>query len=171
MSDAWRPTEKTLRRAAPHVAHDLALFRCAWKNQQGSQPGRAHWTVWFLLCRSLLDFFSGQCKGTNAKKRVCAWHFVGGKAEWKKARQRVEEMDVVPDEPTWKLYRHAASRLAAHVTAERLKYEEMDLAPDPEITTYVEALGRELLRSVPDSIRAQFAPPDNLREYFDDLLP
>jgi len=47
------PSPECLGRAAQHVAHDLELFQLAWAERQS----RLGWTLWFILARSLWDFF------------------------------------------------------------------------------------------------------------------
>lgn len=155
-------TDECLRRAAPHVAHDIRTFAESWRRHQKDPFA---WIAWFVCCRSLMDFFDAKCsdkrkpkkEGENGKDDICATDFVDP-AEW------VQAVEVArPMRPgNYDQYRDVVNKLAAHLTYKRIEYAdraqrgEKDCQPSKEVTEYLLGLGALFVRKLTDERAAWF---------------
>ena len=149
------PDDSCLCSAAAHVAHDIKLFRLAWDRQ----TERLGWTMWFIVARSLMDFFF---RLDRVKKKdgtfpddVLAVDFVP-RATWEAVLTKVQAQ-----EPTsYRDYREAANKLSAHIT-----YSRVDLAaaghvkPSQEVTDYLLGTAAVFLGELPPERRVWFGAP------------
>jgi hypothetical protein len=76
---------------------------------------------------------------------------LGSLDSWGRVLDRVKAPDI------HKEYRHAAGVLAAHLTYDRLDYEDKNILPSEEIQDYLQGLWRSFLAALPEDRRPWFA--------------
>jgi len=110
------PSPECLALAAHHISHDLELFQHAWAERHT----RLGWTLWFVLARSLIDFFF---KFTRKKRDgeflddILAADFPTNE-DWRTFAEPL--LKTAAQIPEWKPLRDAANKNAAHLTYTRV---------------------------------------------------
>jgi hypothetical protein len=145
------PTNDCLRAAAAHVAHDIDLLQLAW-DQRHTRLG---WTQWFLIARSLHDFFfvfERRLKDGKYSDDVLAADFLP-KNQWKSTAERLES-----ERPRdWQAIRTAANKLAAHLTYSRLeKKERGSPTPSPDVHRFIGGVADVWFSALPPNRRVWF---------------
>lgn len=145
-----KPVEK-LKSAASDTAYEMRMLPLAYIS---SRQSAFAYTSWFIHARNLMDFFEG--KGRK-KDDVCAQdYFLGAERDWHNARRSV------PAPPTYRKYRQAANKLAAHLTYDRAKYRRDSPKPDRRVTEYLGQLAVLFMSRL---------TPDRRRWFLSRLLP
>ena len=134
-----------LRKAAPHVAHDIRMLREAWLNRDNVFA----YTAWFIHCRTVMDFLDGL--GSHPDD-IYATHFFDNPAVW----SEIEKGSPKPSE--YADYREAVNKLAAHLTYTRIAYGEQERFK-PSKAIHDNLLGRSaaFIRALPPERVAWFA--------------
>ena len=128
MTTTNKPDPERLRKAAPHVAHDIRMLRDAWLHRDNAFA----YTAWFIHCRSVMDFLDA--RGSNPDDIRARDYFDDPKA-WQQADAATSQP------PDYDEYRTAVNKLAAHLTYTRVDYAEQDrFRPSTAIHDYL--LGR-----------------------------
>jgi hypothetical protein len=138
-----KPDDDCLRRAAGHILHDMSLLKDAWANREQ----RIAYTLWFILMRTLWDFFFEERKqgkdDMNAADYADTWRAVGPKLKQQS-----------PD--TKNTWRAATNKLAAHLTFSRVDFEQADHTPSPEMHSYMLGVYAAWLAQLPPERRVWF---------------
>jgi hypothetical protein len=115
------PGEACMKAAATHVAHDLDLLQLAWE----SRNLRVGWTLWFIMARSLMDFFfcyERKEVRKEYKDDVLAADFLAP-GVWKPLAEGLKK-------PLgYSVVREAANKLSAHLTYSRVDLRESGGVP------------------------------------------
>jgi hypothetical protein len=148
------PSTQCLIRAARDVAHDLTLLTEAW----AMRASRLGYTQWFLLARSIDDFFfTFQRKRLDPKKLkfaddILAADFLPA-GEWEPIANALK--DAAPDDRAD--IRRAANKLAAHLTYSRADIRtEKGIAPSEPFHRFLGGVASVWLRRMPDERRVWF---------------
>ena len=105
--------DEELRKAAPHVAHDIRMLRDAWLHLGNSFA----YTAWFIHCRTVMDFLDG---GGTEPDDIRAKDYFDDPDAWRRADGAIRKPPDYPD------YRTAVHKLAAHLTYTRIEYAEQE---------------------------------------------
>jgi hypothetical protein len=144
------PTDECLRRAATHIAHDVRTLGDSWRRRHDILG----WIVWFVSARSLMDFFSPDCRTGKTKNHddVCARdYFPSG--QWATTLAKLDPLKPA----NYEAYRVAVNKLAAHLTYTRIEYAEGDqFRPCREVTEYLLGVATLFTRELPPERAAWF---------------
>lgn len=112
-----QPTDECLAAAAQHVAHDLELLQLAWAERHT----RLGWTLWFILARSLSDFFfefeRKKRRGGVFQDDILAVDFPAS-GPWRDVAEPI--LKSAGGLPEWPGLRDAVNKTAAHLTYSRI---------------------------------------------------
>lgn len=143
------PDERCLEAAAPHVLHDLELLQLAWEGR----TTRVGWTLWFILARSLDDFFfqfERRKRRDGYQDDVLAADFLP-LSKWETVAKSLEPP------PDYKSVRTAANKLAAHLTYSRIDAEgDRRAPPSPAAHDFLLQVASAWFDVMPASRRAWF---------------
>jgi hypothetical protein len=140
-------SEACLAAAAHHIAHDLDLFEQAWRERQT----RLGYTLWFILARSLRDFFF---KGTRSEDDVLATDFpVPLGKEWAPFAAGLEA--TARDVPGYLAIQTAANKNVAHLTYSRTVPDDEAL-PSEQVHRFFTGAAAEWLSRLTPAARVWF---------------
>lgn len=142
------PSEPCLTAAARHVAHDLELLDLAWVERQT----RLGWTLWFILARSLDDFFF-RFERQGKKDDILAID-VPATADWQPfAEQVLATANEVPD---YKAVRTAANKNSAHLTYARTDPNTGHVQPSDAFHRFITGVAAQWLARLKPEVRVWF---------------
>jgi hypothetical protein len=138
-----KPNDACLKSGADHILHDVNLLQEAWTNRQQ----RIAYTLWFILTRTLWDFFFEERK--KNKDDMIAADYAD---TWSTIQASLK-----PQSPeTSKTWREAANKLAAHLTYSRVDYQSADHTPSPEMHNFILGVYAVWLAELPPERRVWF---------------
>ena len=145
--DGSAPSPECLASAANHIAHDLELFELAWSERDT----RLGWSLWFVLARSLMDFFFS----TNRyKDTVLATDFPADEP-WEDLAK--ELMKMAEELPAYRAVRSSANKNVAHLTYERTNEDaESRTPPSAAIHRFIQGVAASWLNRLTPEARVWF---------------
>jgi hypothetical protein len=150
------PSDVCLAAAAHHVAHDLKLFEEAWRERQT----RFGYTLWFILARSLMDFFFDdqrrQHKDGSFEDSILAVDFpVQTGKEWAPFASTLKvTADKLPD---YEATRRVTNKNAAHLTYSRINPDaQYEIGPSEPVHRFLTGVAAEWLSRLTPAARVWF---------------
>ena len=141
------PPPECLAAAAYAVAHDLELLDIAWAEKNT----RLGWSLWFVLARSLMDFFF---KTDREKDTILASDFPAVEPWPPFAASLVATAEKLP---AYKAVRAAANKNVAHLTYERTNENaESRIPPSEPVHRFLKGVASEWMSRLNPEARVWF---------------
>ena len=142
------PTPAQLRRAVPHIVHDVFTVRQA----KAFRHNKFGWIAWYPMARNaavFLEVFPGRGEDIHARE-----FFDRGTAEMKRWQEAKANLRTSAPPAVDRLYADA-SQAAVHLSWKRVTKPSVQV-PSTRVTNHLLLLWNEFLKSVPATYRRRF---------------